>query len=110
MDITPAFRCRHYPPGGGYGGHGQRRVLLRLEEGRRHSFYFSRARFPLFVSAGEDYLVEPDGPDHCRFTWRIGITPTAMGRAGAPLSKRLFRSYFRDTGRYFDAAQSLHTR
>ncbi|MDT0572781.1 hypothetical protein RM704_35870 [Streptomyces sp. DSM 3412] len=80
------------------------------EEGRRHSFYFSRARFPLFVSAGEDYLVEPDGPDHCRFTWRVGITPTVMGRAGAPLSKRLFRSYFRDTGRYFDAAQSLHTR
>jgi hypothetical protein len=35
--------------------------------------------------------------------WRIGITPNAMGRAGTPLTKRLFHGYFRDTGRYFYA-------
>ncbi|MFG2023745.1 hypothetical protein [Streptomyces sp. NPDC048825] len=69
----------------------------------------SRARLPLFVSAAEDYLVEADGPAHCRFTWRIGITPNAMGRAGAPLTKRLSRGCFRHTGRYFGAAHSVPT-
>ncbi|MFC4471471.1 hypothetical protein ACFPH6_44485 [Streptomyces xiangluensis] len=69
----------------------------------------SHAPLPLFVSAAEDYPVEADGPAHCRFTWRIGITPNAMGRAGAPLTKRHFHGCFRDTGRYFDAAHSVPT-
>jgi hypothetical protein len=79
------------------------------EEGRRHSFYFTHARLPVFVSAAEDYLVEPDGPLRCRFTWRIGITPSIIGRAGTPLNKRLFHGFFRDTGRYFDAAHPVPT-
>jgi Polyketide cyclase / dehydrase and lipid transport. len=73
------------------------------EEGRRHSFYFTHIRLPLFVSAAEDYLVEPDGSDRCRFTWRVAITPNTIGRAGAPLMKLMFHSFFRDTGRYFAA-------
>ncbi|MFH8658215.1 hypothetical protein [Streptomyces afghaniensis] len=79
------------------------------EEGRRHSFYFTHGRFPLFVSAAEDYLVEPDGPHRCRFTWRVGITPSAIGRVGTPLTKRLFHGFFRDTGRYFDAEHPVPT-
>lgn len=79
------------------------------EEGRRYSFYFSHMNLPLFVSGAEDYLVEPEGPGRCRFTWRVGITPTAIGRTGAPLNKLLFRSFFRDTGRYFDANQTAPT-
>jgi hypothetical protein len=76
---------------------------------RRHSFYFTHIRLPLFVSAAEDYLVEHDGPDRCRFTWRVGITPNRIGRAGAPLIKLMFHSFFRDTGRYFDAARPVQT-
>lgn len=74
------------------------------EEGRRHAFYFTRANLPLFASLAEDYLVEPDGTDRCRLTWRVGVTPSALGRPGAPLNKLLFTGLFRDTGRYFNAA------
>lgn len=78
------------------------------EEGRRYSFYFSHLNLPLFVSAAEDHLVEPDGPGRSRFTWRVGIAPTAIGRPGVPITKLLFRSLFRDTGRYFNGGHLDH--
>jgi hypothetical protein len=34
---------------------------------------------PLFKSFAEDYVVVPTGADSCRFTWRIAITPSALG-------------------------------
>jgi hypothetical protein len=74
------------------------------EEGRRHAFYFTSGNLPVFTSLAEDYLVEPDGDDRCRFTWRVGITPSSLGKPGAPLNRLLFAGFFRDTGRYFQAA------
>jgi hypothetical protein len=73
------------------------------EEGRRYAFYFTHVNLPVFATVGEDYLVEPDSADRCRFTWRVGLTPTSLGRPGAPLNKLIFSSFFRDTGRYFSA-------
>ena len=58
---------------------------------------------PLFKSFAEDYVVEPDGADGCRFTWRIAVTPSSVGRVVAPLNKVLANRTFRDTGRYFNA-------
>jgi hypothetical protein len=72
------------------------------EEGRRYAFYFTESNPPLFTSLAEDYTVEPNGPDHCLFSWRVGLTPSALGKPGAPLNKLLFSSFFRDTGRYFN--------
>ena len=74
------------------------------DEGRRYAFYFTHANLPVFASVGEDYVVEPDGPDRCRFTWRVAMTPTPLGRPGAPVNKLLFSRFFRDTGRYFNAS------
>jgi Polyketide cyclase / dehydrase and lipid transport len=74
------------------------------EEGRRYSFYFTHANLPVFTSVAEDSVVEGDGADRCRFTWRVGLTPTALGRPGAPFNKLLFSRFFQDTGRYFNAA------
>jgi hypothetical protein len=74
------------------------------EEGRRYAFYFTTANLPVFASLAEDYTVQPDGVSRCRFTWRVGLTPTALGRPGAPVNKLLFSGFFRDTARYFGAA------
>jgi Polyketide cyclase / dehydrase and lipid transport len=73
------------------------------EEGRRYAFYFTRANVPVFANVAEDYVVEPDGADRCRFTWRVGLTPSAVGKPGAPLNKLLFGRFFADTGRHFSA-------
>ena len=73
------------------------------DEGRRHAFYFAQVNMPIFTSFAEDYAVESDGVGRCRFTWRVGLTPSAFGRPGAPLNKLIFRRIFRDTGRYFNA-------
>lgn len=73
------------------------------EEGHRYAFYGTEANVPVFASLAEDYIVEPDGAGRCRYTWRIAIAPTAVGRPGGRLNKLLFGSFFRDTGRYFDA-------
>ena len=50
------------------------------EEGRRYAFSVTQMNVPLFKSFAEDYVVEPKGADSCRFTWRIAITPSALGR------------------------------
>ena len=74
---------------------------FRWEEGRRHSFYVERANLPMFTSLAEDYLVEPTGPDVCRFTWTIAANPTVLGRLGAPLNTSIVEGIFRDTRRHF---------
>ena len=73
------------------------------EEGRRCAFYVTHMNAPIFKSFAEDYLVEPDGADRCRFTWHIAATPNALGRLGAPMNKMLAKRTFSDTSRYFSA-------
>jgi hypothetical protein len=81
----------------------QERYFL-WEEGRRHAFYVTEANVPAFKRLAEDYLVEPDGPGRCRFTWTIAVEPTLMGRLGGPVNGLLFKSLFTDTRRYFHAS------
>ncbi|MBO0767431.1 MAG: SRPBCC family protein [Solirubrobacterales bacterium] len=73
------------------------------EEGRRFSFYVEQANVPVFTSFAEDYLVEPEGSDRSRFTWRMAVTPSPLGKPGAPVNKLVAALAFRDTGRYFKA-------
>jgi hypothetical protein len=58
---------------------------------------------PLFRRLAEDYVVEPDGPGRCRFTWTAAVEPTRLGRAGGPVNGILFRRLFADTRRHFEA-------
>ncbi|WP_249010597.1 SRPBCC family protein [Conexibacter sp. DBS9H8] len=71
------------------------------EENRRHTFYGASMNLPLFNALVEDYVVEPLAEDRCRFTWRIGIEPSALGKPGAPLNGLIFANAFRDTARHF---------
>jgi hypothetical protein len=73
------------------------------EDGRRYAFYVTQMNVPIFRSFAEDYVVEPHGTDSCRFTWTIAMTPSTLGRPGAPLNKLMANRTFRDTGRYFNA-------
>jgi hypothetical protein len=74
------------------------------EEGRRYAFYAAAANVPLFRRLAEDYVVEPDGPDRCRFTWTIVLEPTALGRPGAPVNGVIFKRLFAETRRHFNAS------
>jgi hypothetical protein len=71
------------------------------DEGRRHSFYVTESSGPLFDSLAEDYLVEPRGPDACRFTWTIAVAPSALGRPGEPLNRAILKTLFTDTARFY---------
>ncbi len=73
------------------------------EEGHRHAFYVTEANAPTFKRAAEDYVVEPDGPDRCRFTWTVALGPSPLGRLGGPLNSLVFKSLFVDTRRHFNA-------
>ncbi|MEV4420332.1 SRPBCC family protein [Patulibacter sp. NPDC049589] len=73
------------------------------EEGHRHAFYVTSANLPLFKRLAEDYVVEPDGEDACRFTWTIALEPTTLGKPGGPLNKLIFGSLFSDTRKHFAA-------
>jgi hypothetical protein len=73
------------------------------EEGRRYAFYATDANLPLFRSVAEDYTVDPDGPERCRFTWTAAVEPTALGRPGAPVNGAIFRRLFTETRRHFKA-------
>lgn len=73
------------------------------EDGHRHAFYATGANLPLFRRLAEDYVVEPDGDDACRFTWTIAVEPSLAGRAGTPLNGLIFRSLFADTRKHFSA-------
>ncbi|MDT4900753.1 MAG: hypothetical protein QOJ78_1683 [Pseudonocardiales bacterium] len=73
------------------------------EEGRRMAFSVESANLPMFTHLAEDYLVEANGPDACTFTWRAGLEPTLLGKAGGPVNGLLFKSIFADTRRHFGA-------
>ena len=73
------------------------------EEGRRCAFYGTKTSVPTIKSFAEDSVVEPEGPDHCRFTWRIAMTPSRLGRLSAPMNRLSANRTFRDTSRYFNA-------
>ncbi|HEY7934448.1 MAG TPA: SRPBCC family protein [Solirubrobacteraceae bacterium] len=74
------------------------------EEGRRYAFYITEANTPVFRRVAEDYVVEPDGADRCRFTWSVALEPTIIGRLGGPLNGLLFKSLFADTRRHFHSS------
>ncbi len=74
------------------------------EDAHRQAFYVTHANLPLFKRFAEDYVVEPDGADRCRFTWTFAIEPTALGRPGAPLNGFTFRRMFGETRRHYGAA------
>lgn len=79
----------------------QEERFFRWREGTRKSFYAFKASGPLFKRFAEDYLLEPTGEDSCRFTWTIAYEPTLLGKAGAPLNKRLLGSLLADTRKHF---------
>ncbi len=74
------------------------------EEGHRKTFVVEQANLPLFNRLAEDYVVEGDGPDRCRFTWTVAIEPSALGTPGGPVNAALFKSFFADTRKHFGAA------
>jgi hypothetical protein len=74
------------------------------EEGHRYTFYVTEANVPVFRRIVEDYVVEPEGPDRCRFTWTVALEPTPLGRPGGPLNGLIFKSLFVDTRRHFNAS------
>jgi hypothetical protein len=78
-----------------------REYFFAWEEGRRYTFYATEANLPLFHRVAEDYIVEPDGPNRCTFTWKIALAPTLIGKAGGAAYGLLFNSVFKDTTRYF---------
>jgi hypothetical protein len=71
------------------------------EEGKRKSFYGLSASLPAYRRLAEDYVVEEETPERCRFTWTIASEPTPLGRAMRPLVKPITNSFFRDTRRHF---------
>lgn len=73
------------------------------EEGHRYTFYVTEANAPAFRRIAEDYVVEAEGTDRCRFTWTIALDPTPAGRLGGPLNSLIFKSLFVDTRRHFNA-------
>jgi len=73
------------------------------EADHRKAFYVTDANVPVFRRFAEDYVVEPDGPGRCRFTWTVALEPTWAGRAGGPLNSLLFRQLFAETRRHFNA-------
>lgn len=89
-------------------------VLLRVqeeffiwEEGRRMAFYVTSARPPAYRRSAEDYVVEPLGPDRCRFTWTLAFEFTLLGKLNAPFSSLIIKRMFSATRRHF---QHLATR
>lgn len=73
------------------------------DEGRRNAFYVTKANAPLFKRLAEDYVVAPDGDSRCSFTWTIAIEPTTLGKPGKPVNDLLFKRFFDQTGKYFNA-------
>lgn len=87
------------------GAVGFRERYFRWEEGRRKSFTVLQATAPLVRSFAEDYLVEPsgDGSASCTFTWTIAYEPSAVGRPGDAINRRLLSSLFKDTRKHYGA-------
>jgi hypothetical protein len=77
---------------------------FRWEEGRRKSFYVVEASAPFFRRFAEDYLVEPTADAACRFTWVIAYDLKPLGRAAAPVNRRLLGTLFTDTRKHYGAS------
>jgi hypothetical protein len=72
------------------------------EEGRRMAFFVTRVRPPAYRRSAEDYVVDPLGPDRCRFTWTLAFDLTLLGRLNSPLSSPIIKRMFADTRRHFE--------
>ncbi|MFD1149588.1 SRPBCC family protein [Saccharothrix hoggarensis] len=79
--------------------------FFRWEEGRRQSFWVSRANLPLFRRFGEDYLVERTAGG-CRFTWTFAYEPAL--KAGGRVNAAVFGSLAADTRRHFGTPTERH--
>jgi hypothetical protein len=73
------------------------------EDGRRNAFCITDTNLPVFTRLAEDSLVEPLGPDRCRFTWTIAMELKGVAKAGGPMNRLLVSSLFKDTRRHFGA-------
>jgi hypothetical protein len=71
------------------------------EEGRRKAFFVTGVMPPVYRRSAEDYLVEPLGPDRCRFTWTLAFELTTLGRLNSPVTSPIIKRMFSDTRRYF---------
>lgn len=71
------------------------------EEGRRKAFYVVTSSNPMFKRFAEDYIVEPDGENACRFTWIVAYEPTLLGKG--PVNKKIMGTMFSDTKKHFGA-------
>jgi len=69
------------------------------EDGRRKSFYTTKAAAPMFKRFAEDYVVEPAGETSCTFTWTIAYEPTLIGKG--PVNKAIMRTLFTDTRKHY---------
>ncbi len=72
------------------------------EEGRRMAFFVTSVRPPVYRRSAEDYVVDPLGPDRCRFTWTLAFDLTLLGRLNSPLSSPIIKRMFTDTHRHFE--------
>lgn len=81
-----------------------RERFFRWEAGRRQSFCVTESSLPVVRRHAEDYLIEPLGPDTCRFSWTVAVEPSMLGRPGGPINAFVYRSLFRDARRHFDAS------
>ena len=77
--------------------------FFRWEEGRRKSFMVQKASAPLAKAFAEDYLVEPTGDASCAFTWTVAYEPSAVGKPGDAVNRRLLSSLFKDTQKFYGA-------
>lgn len=73
------------------------------EEGRRQAFYVVEASAPLVKRFAEDYVVEPTSETSCKFTWTIAYEPSAIGKPGDAVNKRLLKSLFADTRKHYSS-------
>ncbi len=85
--------------------------FLAWEEGRRMNFHFTRSTLPMAAFA-EDYLIEPNGDDHCTLHWSYAyewagpLGPIGARGFGAVFARQGVRSLRRlaalldDTDRY----------
>lgn len=71
------------------------------EEGRRKAFHVTSVRPGAYRRSAEDYLVEPLGPDRCRFTWTLAFELTMLGKLNGPLSSLVIKRMFGDTRAHF---------
>lgn len=71
------------------------------EEGRRKAFFVTGVRPPVYRRSAEDYVVEPLGPDRCRFTWTLAFELTALGKLNMPIMSLIVKRMFIDTRQHF---------